>query len=896
MHSRYPIADLSARPDVTLVTGSQRLSRHLLDTYNQIQGATHEVWQAPDLLPFTAFCSRCWQQMQEQLAFAGETPPIQLGQEQAIALWSEIIECSDFAVLLQVRPTAQKALDAWQLLQQYEVSLEALPDTDLDAREFAGWARQFNRQLQERDWLESSQLLSLLTQRLDLIKDDLPRELWLAGFETLTPQQQAFLDALKNLGVTLRDFERSGDDRQLVIDTAPSPEAELRAAARWAEKKLSSGARKIAILVPDLRASKAEFEVILEHQLSPNDWLLPHSGQPWHEVSLGDNLAGEPLVTTALASLRLAAGGLSRGDATGWLLSPFLGDGESEFQARAELDKKLRQFGLDRLTIRELLRIEAEDPKAPLLRRRLQIARECIEDAGKLPPSEWAQLFSDYLDALGWPGQRSLDSREFQLREAFLQLLAQLAGLQLVCKSWSLTEAAQALGQLARAADFHPQTPSAPVQVMGLLEAVGLEFDAVRICGLTDEVLPAPLQANPYIPRAVQRAAGMPGVSADQELKYGRILLANLIDAAPEVVLSHAARRGDEELRPSPLLEELQARDSDNTAVSEADKSSAELQMPPLTDVLFRSRQREVFADDLGLPLAGQRIRGGSGLFKAQANCPIQAYLRYRLSAWPMEEAEAGLDALDRGNLVHLALEFLWRELGSQQRLLELDEAGRAGTVADAIEAAIEKQRRVAPWLHSAEFADIEKHRLQFLLEKLLELESTRPPFTVVALEKVSDLQVGNLAVQTRIDRIDAVEGGHLVIDYKTGKPKLKGIFGARPEEPQLPLYALAERTQVAGVAFMQARADEPKYVGVAEDADVAPGMTAFDGLKDEFPQSLEQALQEWRQILESLAAEFEAGVARVEPQSCQYCHLQPICRIDERLAGAEPGTGEDAS
>ena len=44
-----------------------------------------------------------------------------------------------------------------------------------------------------------------------------------------------------------------------------------------------------------------------------------------------------------------------------------------------------------------------------------------------------------------------------------------------------------------------------------------------------------------------------------------------------------------------------------------------------------------------------------------------------------------------------------------------------------------------------------------------------RADFTVEAGEEKLAANVGELKLQVRVDRIDAVEGGRVIIDYKTG-------------------------------------------------------------------------------------------------------------------------------
>jgi ATP-dependent helicase/DNAse subunit B len=45
--------------------------------------------------------------------------------------------------------------------------------------------------------------------------------------------------------------------------------------------------------------------------------------------------------------------------------------------------------------------------------------------------------------------------------------------------------------------------------------------------------------------------------------------------------------------------------------------------------------------------------------------------------------------------------------------------------------------------------------------------------------------------------------------------------------------------------------------------------------------------IDDWRDHLELLASDFRAGRSEVNPrdnQVCKYCHLQALCRINERV------------
>ena len=73
-----------------------------------------------------------------------------------------------------------------------------------------------------------------------------------------------------------------------------------------------------------------------------------------------------------------------------------------------------------------------------------------------------------------------------------------------------------------------------------------------------------------------------------------------------------------------------------------------------------------------------------------------------------------------------------------------------------------------------------------------LRVEKLRPDFTVVKTEAtLEQMHLGGVELRCRIDRIDQVELGLVLLDYKTGKVDSKACDGERPDEPQLPAYAV---------------------------------------------------------------------------------------------------------
>ena len=111
------------------------------------------------------------------------------------------------------------------------------------------------------------------------------------------------------------------------------------------------------------------------------------------------------------------------------------------------------------------------------------------------------------------------------------------------------------------------------------------------------------------------------------------------------------------------------------------------------------------------------------------------------------------------------------------------------------------------------------------------------------------------------MDRVDEVDGGEVLIDYKTGDASPNDWLTERPDAPQLPLYAiLSEAERLQGVAFGLVRAGEGRALkGYAAREGILPGKLT----KMKEAATLEAQVERWREVLVGLAEEFYAGEAQ---------------------------------
>ena len=91
---------------------------------------------------------------------------------------------------------------------------------------------------------------------------------------------------------------------------------------------------------------------------------------------------------------------------------------------------------------------------------------------------------------------------------------------------------------------FQPESDGAIVQVLGPLEAAGMQFDRLLITGLSAGSWPPPARPLALLSRELQRRFGMPDAEPEDTLDYARRVLTRLFGSAASVEASFALTDG----------------------------------------------------------------------------------------------------------------------------------------------------------------------------------------------------------------------------------------------------------------------------------------------------------------------------------------------------------------
>ncbi len=883
-----------------VLTGNNRLANTLIDKYDQFCLSNKKTaWPSPDILPINNWLILSWETAMLNGLVSSDT--ILLSHEQEYQAWESIIKQSSYGNgLLRISATAKSVCDAWRLLQNWTLSHD---DSDYqnsdDAKAFHYWASEFETRCITNNWIVTAQLASLdFYSRLSTLNNN--REILLLGFDELTPQMQGLFEQLKLSSCDVRWLRQETKGQFAVRLQCNDVRDEIYNFCCWAKKLLEENtSNRIALVAPEIGLIRPILLHTLERVLLPTTsatQIAPVSNNvtesptvpalPW-DISMGVALSEYSIIKLAFQLLSLVRGKPSIEVVSSLLRSPHIAGANEEQNQRALLDRQLRELGEPLVSLQTLHYYCAQQQTAfycPALlkisKNLITLKKSCMAKAGS---QQWTEWLTSWLISAGWSTGRSISSEEYQTIEAWKALLQSFASLQTVTDKMTFEEAVTCLQRLASDKIFQIQSKSAPIQILGLYESIGLDFDHLWVMNLHDEVWPVVPRPNPFIPMHLQKQFGLPHASWERELVIAKKITKRLEISAANVVFSYPAKNGTQELRVSPIIGHY----------PESSLSDLAIDYPPSWPQHIKQQAiLEELTDDAVATVSIEKVSGGSSIFKNQSLCPFRAFVENRLHAKPMRQSQPGLDAMKRGSLLHAVLELFWTVITDQQQLKSKSADELELIINDCIEKAIEEMKVKSPDTFNDCFTRIEKQRLLKLMLYWLALELQRAPFKVVDIERELNIDVNGINAHLFIDRVDELENGdQMVIDYKTGLVSPTDWFGDRPNDPQLPLYSMVSGGELSAVLFAQIKTGEVKFNGVVEQADLIPNLPPKrKGALKEASDNWPQVLTDWKTVLNTLADNFLHAHIEVDPKeglaTCRklYCELSPLCRINELI------------
>jgi hypothetical protein len=289
----------------------------------------------------------------------------------------------------------------------------------------------------------------------------------------------------------------------------------------------------------------------------------------------------------------------------------------------------------------------------------------------------------------------------------------------------------------------------------------------------------------------------MPHSAPLRDWELSAAITKRLAAYAPVIHFSFAKQKDGTETRPSRLVMQF--------AGSPVALPAAMIQ-PPL-----ENSTAVEFSDFSRVPFRQGVVQGGSSILTHQSQCPFKAFAIARLGAQDWEPAEVGLTPAQRGQLLHAVLHAVWG--GPPEGIRSLSELLAQPDLKAFVQQHVrrvfrndmpEPVRDRMP----RQYLELEEKRLARVVTEWLAFEAQRVHFTVSQTEVKRPAEIAGLTVSLRLDRVDRLDDGSmLVVDYKTGDVSPKTWELPRPEDVQLPLYAIfGLDDKLGGLVFAKVR------------------------------------------------------------------------------------------
>ncbi len=836
-----------------LVTANKRLAHYFNQRLNQhIALNPASAWQSPVCLPFKTYLIQLWQQEKNR-------NEIIIDENTEILIWQNIIQQShQKEKYIEIKPLAKLCMQAFSACIEWGLPVaELAQDPRAVGRAFGGWYQAFTKYCQQQELITFSEALFQLADT-HKIED---KKIIFAGFEEFSPLKRVFLNHLTEKNTVL--FFQNEKKGLPLVQVASTSQEEIYSMAYFSKEKLEkSQEQTIGIVIPDLRDKQEKIIKIFQ------DVFYPEDANTFINIYTGKKLIDYEIIQRVFDIFDCTQPILEFKSLFNLIKSNYVLASQQEKYSRLLLEQLWRREKEYRLTLNELLETLKNESICPILQKILnEFLQLQANSTGKKTYQEWQEYFLAMLKSWGWPGERSIDSTEYQLIERFKVLLKEFGGLDYSLSPCAYSDAISALKELAENTLFQPEENIKPIQILGALEAIDREFDYLWFSGLNENFISAP-RPNPLLPLLWQKKFNLPHSHLKKEYEFSENVFNKLMHISDNTVLSYAENEDEAKKRPYHMLSAYLSIQNSIEIETYAEK------------LWKKSVELERHVDNQAQPVLVEKLKSGKYIIDAMQQCYFKAFATYRLNAQPLEEpVSPGINYLSRGTIIHAVLEKFWKKTKTYQGLLDYDAQSLANLIEQLIIEASKPYHAQYKYSMTPAMLKIEKSIHKKRILTWLEFEKTRLPFAVIATEKDLDLPLAGKLIHIKIDRIDQLNDGKiLLIDYKTSRVdnfNPTSWLDERAESIQLPLYASALE-KIDGIALAGMNHNYTGLIGLraADSESLAPLMpTEFTG----------QELQEfWYHQCHQAVKEYSAGNASINPkeQACINCDLTSLCQI----------------
>lgn len=348
--------------------------------------------------------------------------------------------------------------------------------------------------------------------------------------------------------------------------------------------------------------------------------------------------------------------------------------------------------------------------------------------------------------------------------------------------------------------------PLGGIQVMGLLETRGLDFDTVIIPDAAEGILPTATRLDTTIPFSLRTAYDLPTTDLQEQTRAYNFF--RLMSRAKRVVFLYDSRAGDSsEGEPSRYVQLL--RDVYKVPMYEAEASfpltRAEAGGDFTEDKTLVSRYR----DSVSAKRPTEKVkRLSASRMKDFHTCPRRFYYSAIEGIRDDENLSGVLDKRDSGTLFHTAMQLLYKE--SEGKKDGLSRESLTEILKDDATDIKNAVRKSAELLHlKTKESDYNYNQLEMtkelarrMVEADLDRVQTGGDITYVGGEIEIETTYEGANFKLIIDRIDVQGDTVNIIDYKTGRDKTECDLSKWPTDAKKLVECLKQAKEINGAVI----------------------------------------------------------------------------------------------
>lgn len=356
---------------------------------------------------------------------------------------------------------------------------------------------------------------------------------------------------------------------------------------------------------------------------------------------------------------------------------------------------------------------------------------------------------------------------------------------------------------IARARVPFSGMPLRGLQVMGLLETRGLDFDTVIIPDASEGTLPTATQLDTTIPFSLRKGYNLPTTDLQEQTRAYNFF--RLMSRAKRVVFLYDSRTGDASAgEPSRYVQLL--RDVYGVPMYEAEASF------PLTgteaggDFIEDKTLVRQYRTDVSVQSTVAVKHLSASRMRDFHTCPRRFYYTAIEGIKDDENLSGVLDKRDSGTLFHTAMQILYEKKEGITNGLSLNSLTEILN-SDAIDNAVaESAKKLHLETKKSDYNDNQLEMTRKLVRRMVEADLERVdaggPITYVGGEIEIETTYEGANFKLIIDRIDVQGDTVNVIDYKTGADSTECDLSKWPTDAKKLVECLKQAKEITGGAL----------------------------------------------------------------------------------------------